>query len=168
MSVAPKIEFHLSRTGVEYDLINHPKSSTSLESARTANIPSHQLAKAVITHNGENYRLCVIPANHRLVSSWLDEHLGKHYSLVKESEMDQLFEDCEVGAIPALGQVYGLPVTWDASLQDKSDIYFESGDHRNLIHVSHGAFMQLMGLQDKETISCANDEFEDESHLLLR
>ena len=83
-----------------------------------------------------------------------------------EDELQDLFEDCSFGAVPALGQVYGLPVIWDQSLLKMDDIYFEGGDHKNLIHLDHGSFMQLMGLQENDVISCPIDEYEQDSHLV--
>lgn len=168
MSIAPRIEAHLSRVGVNYDLIQHPESHTSLASARLANVPASQMAKAVITHDGDNYRLCVIPATHQLVPELLDQHMGKgsHYRLVNENELKSLFDDCEEGAIPALGQVYGLPVVWDKSLEALPSIYFESGDHHNLVHVNHGSFMQLMGLQENDIISCPTEFYEQRTHIV--
>ena len=79
MSVAPRVEAHLSRIGVNYDLIQHPETRSSIETARSAHIPSIQLAKSVMTHDGENYRLCVIPANHKLVIPWLNQHMKGHF-----------------------------------------------------------------------------------------
>ena len=164
MSIAPRIEAHLSRVGVSYNLVQHPKSYTSLASARLAQVPSNQVAKAVMTHDGDKYRLCVIPATHRLVPELVNRHMGGQYRLVAESELKELFEDCEDGAVPALGQVYGLPVIWDNSLQTMRDVYFESGDHHNLIHVDHGGFMQLMGLQESDAISYCNDDYENRTY----
>jgi len=166
MSIAPRIEAHLSKVGVNYSLVRHPETFTSLASARLANIPANQMAKAVITHDGDNYRLCVIPATHQLVPELLDRHMGAHYRLVHESELKSLFEDCEDGAIPALGQVYGMPVIWDKSLQNLPNIYFESGDHKNLIHVDHGSFMQLMGLQENDIISCPSEFYDSRTQLV--
>jgi len=166
MSIAPRIEAHLSRVGVSYNLVHHPETHTSLASSRTARIPSTQMAKAVVTHDGENYRLCVIPASNKLVTRWLDSRMGRQYRLVNEDELKDLFEDCEKGAVPALGQVYGLPVIWDQTLQNMRDIYFESGDHQNLVHVDQGAFMQLMGLQDKNVISCLTEDYETRTQLI--
>lgn len=167
MSIAPRIEAHLSKVGVNYDVIQHPESHTSLASARLAKVPAQQLAKAVITHDGDNYRLCVIPATHQLVPELLDQHMGGgHYRLVHEEEIKTLFDDCEAGAVPALGQVYGMPVIWDKSLEHLPDIYFESGDHHNLIHVNHGSFMQLMGLQDNDVISCPTEFYEARTQMI--
>jgi len=166
MSVAPRIEAHLSKSGVSYDVVPHAETFTSIETARSAHVPSIQVAKAVMTHDGDNYRLCLIPANHKLVIPWLNRHMSGHYRLVHEDELDTLFDDCEPGAIPALGQVYGLPVIWDKSLHQMKDIYFESGDHRNLIHIDQGSFMQLMGLQESDAISCPSDEVEGSAYFI--
>ena len=165
MSIAPRIEAHLSKTGIHYDLVEHAESSTSLGSAQSANITSSQMAKAVMTHDGGTYRLCVIPANHRLMIPWLNDHMQGNYRLVAEEELKTIFDDCELGAVPALGQVYGLPVLWDQSLMQMQDIYFESGDHKNLVHVDHGAFMELMGLQENDVISYPSDGSESNSYL---
>ncbi len=171
MSIAPRIQQHLSRIGVDYSLISHPKSESSADSARFAHIPAEQVAKGVMTYSvgdtGEkNYRLCVIPSSHRLVIHWLNRHLNGDYHLVKENELPRLFEDCDEGAVPALGQVYGLPVIWDLKLMDLGDIYFESGDHLNLVHLDHGSFLQLMGLQDHAMISCPEEDYDRRSELI--
>jgi Ala-tRNA(Pro) deacylase len=153
MSVSASVHEHLNRKGVIYDLLNHPHSRCSLESARLARIPPNQVAKGVLTHDGENYLLCVIPSNYRLSISWLNKSMNGHFKLVSEHRLGEFFDDCEIGAIPALGQIYGLHVIWDVALVDKDDLYIESGDHENLIHVSKGGFMELMGGQEHMTIS---------------
>ncbi len=159
MTMARSIKEHLTKVGVNYDLLHHPHSSTSLQSARLAEISPRQVAKAVLTRSGENYLLCVIPSTHRLVISWLNSHMHGDYKLVSEDELAELFSDCELGAVPALGQVYGFPVIWDDCLKEMKDIYIESGDHENLIHVNQGGFMELLGLQEHMTISCPEDEY---------
>ena len=153
MSVSASVQAHLSRKGVIYDLLNHPHSRCSLESARLARIPPDQVAKGVLTHDGENHLLCVIPSNHRLSISWLNKSMNGNFTLVSEHRLGEFFDDCEIGAIPALGQIYGLHVIWDVALVDRDDLYIESGDHENLIHVSKGGFMELMGGQEHMTIS---------------
>jgi Ala-tRNA(Pro) deacylase len=148
---------HLNHKGVYYELLAHPHSLSSLETARAAKVPPGQVAKGVLTHDGDNYLLCVIPSNHRLSLPWLNHSRGGNFSLVSEHRLGEFFDDCEVGAIPALGQVYGLHVLWDSALADHEDLYIEGGDHENLIHVTRGAFMELMGGQEHTHISYADD-----------
>lgn len=158
MSLAPRIATHLQNTGVNYELIAHQPSHSSMQSAVLAHIPPKQLAKAVVTHDGDRYRLCVIPTDHRLMMDWLDEHMHGHFTLADEQELMTWFEDCVEGAVPALGQAYGMPVTWDDALAEAEDIYFECGDHQHLVHLKRGTFMELMGRQDHARISCPADD----------
>ncbi|HCS28135.1 MAG TPA: aminoacyl-tRNA deacylase [Spongiibacteraceae bacterium] len=158
MAIAPRIEAHLQRVGVHYNLIEHPRSKTSIQSARSAQLPPTQVAKAVIAHDGDKYCMCVLPANRRLVLDWLNQRMHGRYRLATETEISALFDDCEPGAVPPLGQVYGMPVIWDDELNDVQDIYLESGDHEHLIHLDHGAFLELMGLQAHDIISCMQGE----------
>lgn len=158
MSLAPRVASHLDTCGVSYELIAHPPSHSSLQTAARAHIPAKKLAKAVVAHDGQRYRLCLIPADHRLMVDWLDGHMHGHFRLAEEQELMTWFEDCAEGAIPALGQAYGMPVTWDDSLAQAEDIYFECGDHQHLVHVSRSAFMELMGRQDHARISCPADD----------
>jgi Ala-tRNA(Pro) deacylase len=153
MSVSASVHEHLKGKGVNYDILQHPHSRTSLESARLARLSPKQVVKGVLTHDGENYLLCVMPSNHHLSLSWLNKSMNGNFSLVSEHQLGEFFDDCEVGAIPALGHVYGLHVIWDDALADRDDLYIESGDHENLIHVERGAFMELMGGQQHTIIS---------------
>ena len=161
MTMARSVREHLNKKGVSYEIVHHAHSSSSRQSARKAHLSPAQVAKAVLTHDGDNYLLCVIPSGNRLVFSWLNSAMRGHYRLVREDELGDFFDDCEVGAVPAVGQVYGFPVVWDDRLAEQKDVYIESGDHENLIHVDQGAFMELMGLQEHMTISCPDYESED-------
>lgn len=166
MSMAPSIETHLGRSGIDFNLVPHPHSSNSLQTAQFAHVAPKQVAKAVMTHDGDIYRLCLIPSTNRLVTSWLNEHMNGHFRLVAEQELADLFADCEIGAVPALGQAYGFPVIWDSAFSMMDEVFFESGDHENLIRVDKGAFMQLMAGQEQDRISCEKDEYEFRDELV--
>lgn len=161
MLMARRVEAHLRKMGSRFSVVEHPHSYSSLESAHSAHIPPEKVAKAVMVHDGDCYRMCVIPANHRLVLAWLDAHMHGSFRLVEEDELRFLFDDCEPGAVPALGQVYGIPVVWDESFREMQDVYLEGGDHRHLIHLDHGAFLELLGRQEHLVISAPADNHFD-------
>lgn len=64
--------------------------------------------------------------------------------LATEAEVGEIFDDCELGAVPPVGEAYGIDVMLDNSLNDCPDVYFEGGDHVHLVHVSGEDFRQLM------------------------
>ena len=61
-----------------------------------------------------------------------------------ESELADIFKDCEAGAIPATGEPYGLETFWDDSLSEKKDIYFEAGNHEELVHMTREEYLKLV------------------------
>jgi Ala-tRNA(Pro) deacylase len=144
MAIARTLTTYLEERGVKYDLVEHAHSATALESAHAANVPAHQVAKAVVLHDDGGYVVSVLPANHSLEISWVNEELGRNLQMAEEQEFKALFEDCESGAVPALGDAYGLQVIWDDELKYTADIYIEAGDHEHLILLDRKDFRALM------------------------
>ena len=158
MTMARSVREHLDQAGIDYDVLQHAHSDSSRQTAHRAHVAPAQLAKAILTRDDNDYLLCVIPADYKLVFSWLNGAMHSSYQLASESELCYFFDDCEIGAVPALGQAYGCKVIWDERLADQKDIFLESGDHENLVHVDQCGFMALMGDQEHVTISCPDYE----------
>jgi Ala-tRNA(Pro) deacylase len=87
--------------------------------------------------------LAVLPASRHIQFEELRRLLGSHVDMASEEQIETLFLDCESGAVPALGAAYGLNVVVDDSLAQQPDVYFEGGDHANLVHISGASFQQL-------------------------
>lgn len=154
MTVAHSLQHYLDEQFTEYDLITHDPTHNSADSARAAHIAARQLAKAVILKDGDGaYLMVVVPAANKINVNLLSYMLERKLSMVHEWELTHLFQDCEPGAIPALGQAYGLEIVWDDQLMDSDDIYFESGDHCQLVHMSKDQFQTLMGNHLHDAIS---------------
>jgi Ala-tRNA(Pro) deacylase len=143
MTIASRLRQFLDSEGVRYDVVSHPRTSTSSQSAEVAHIPGNQVAKSVVVHHELGYILAVVPSTHRVELGTLQDLLDKRLGLATEGEVTTLFDDCEAGAIPPVGAAYGVPVILDQSLGDVSDLYFEGGDHKSLVHVSSDAFRLL-------------------------
>lgn len=144
MAIATTLIHYLKDKDVSYDLVAHEHTATAMASARKAGLPAHQVAKAVVLRDDEGYIVSVIPANRSLEIDWVNEELGRNLQLAGEEEFRKLFEDCEPGAVPALGDAYGMRVIWDDDLQYTSDVYIEAGDHEHLICLDRKSFKALM------------------------
>jgi Ala-tRNA(Pro) deacylase len=127
-----------------YELVRHPRTLTSTETAQAAGVPGDRLAKPVVVEDDERYMVVVIPASHRLKFTALHNALGRQCGLATEREVEALFEDCERGAVPAVAQAYGLDVFVDDALLGLDDVYFEAGDHVELVHLNGDDFRRLM------------------------
>ncbi|QIG49501.1 aminoacyl-tRNA deacylase [Nordella sp. HKS 07] len=143
MTIASKLRQYLDGKGVHYDVVTHPRTSTSSQSAESAHIPGDRVAKSVVIHHELGYVLAVVPSTNRVELGTLQDLLDKRLGLATEDEVSTLFDDCDTGAIPPVGAAYGVPVILDDSLNGAPDLYFEGGDHKSLVHVSGDAFRVL-------------------------
>lgn len=144
MSIAATVQTRLSQAGVRYEIIEHPRTSDSTHTAEAAHVPGASLAKSVVLEDGEKYLLAVVPATHSVDMGALHQRFGRVIGLASEEQIARLFADCEPGAVPPFGQVYGLETILDEAFVDAEDVYFEGGDHRALVHVNGGDFLKLM------------------------
>lgn len=144
MAIASTLRNYLHEHDVQYELVNHSHSQTALESAHAASVPGRQVAKAVVLKDNDGFVVGVVPSNRRLDLEQVNRKLGRQLELADEKELTELYEDCEPGAVPALGDAYGLDVIWDDHLSSIAEVYIEAGDHENLIHLKGADFAALM------------------------
>ena len=144
MAIAATLQEVLDSRGVAYDVIAHPHTDSAMRAAESAHVPGNQVAKPVLLGDDDSYLLAVIPATHRLELDRLNQMLARSLEMLPEDEIEATFSDCERGAIPAIGDAYGVDVVIDPVLMHQADIYFESGDHEHLIHMRGEVFRELM------------------------
>jgi Ala-tRNA(Pro) deacylase len=144
MEISSTLECFLNEKGIAYSRLHHHHSSSSLSTAQEARVPGNEMAKPVILEDEQGYVMAVIPATRQLKIRELNRLLNRNLGLATEPELRTLFKDCELGAIPPVGQAYGLPTIVDSSLNDCCDIYLESGNHEDVIHVRDTEFRKLM------------------------
>jgi Ala-tRNA(Pro) deacylase len=144
MTTALTLEQHLGKLGIAYDLLPHAPAAWSLRTAEVSHVPADKLAKAVVLKNHDGYLLAVLPASHQLewkaLQNWADESLA----LATEEELAWLFPDCAPGAVPPIGEAYGVKTIVDDSIAEQPDVYFEGGDHATLVHLAGPAFCKLL------------------------
>jgi Ala-tRNA(Pro) deacylase len=145
MGIATNIKKYLKTRGVDYTLKKHAYSEGSYNTARAAQIDDQALAKGVLLRDEDlSYRLCILPSRNKILRHTLNQIFDRHMELVDEEELGEIFHDCAPGAIPALGEAYGVEVIWDEALLDNRQIFIEAGDHQNLICLDREVFLELM------------------------
>jgi Ala-tRNA(Pro) deacylase len=144
MAMSLTLQHYLNGLGVDYDVLPHPYTTTSMDTAQAGRIPGDRLAKSVILEDENGYLMVVIPATHHIALGRLSNQLNRHLGLATEQELGALFPDCDLGAIPPVGSAYGMDVVVDEELAHSPDVYFEAGDHTDVVHVEGEAFRALM------------------------
>lgn len=124
--------------------MHHPYSHSSIETAAAAHIPGDRLAKTVLFEDEHGYVAAVLPSTYAVRLSELWAKTGRRLQLAKEFDLRELFKDCEVGALPPVCTAYGMQTYLDESLASQPDVYFEAGDHEELIHMGTDQFLDLM------------------------
>lgn len=144
MPMSATLQECLSNQGVRYDVVHHPYSHSSAETAAAARVPGERLAKTVLLEDEHGYVAAVLPSTHSVRLSELWARTGRHLSVAKEADVREIFKDCEVGALPPVGMAYGMQTYLDESLVKEPDVYFEAGDHEALVHMDIEQFLALM------------------------
>jgi Ala-tRNA(Pro) deacylase len=152
MTIANKLKAYLESKSIDYDLIPHPHTESSMETAAAAHVPGDRLAKAVIVKDEDAYLMVVVPSDYHVHLGALHRRLGREVGLATEPELTSLFPDCDEGAAPALGAAYGLRSMVDEVLLEEPEVFFEAGDHEHLVRVSADQFAVLQADAEKVDI----------------
>lgn len=144
MAIAMTLQEYLDQRGIEYDVVSHRPTATSMETAEESRISGDKIAKSVILGDDSGYVMAVLPATHHVEIRHLSRQLNRQLELITEQELENLFLDCEIGAIPPIGEAYKMEVVFDDCLKDCNEVYFEAGTHRDLVHLRGDDFRDLM------------------------
>jgi len=143
MPISTRIKNHLEENKIPYSPLTHPSAYTSQGAAAVMHVSGRELAKTVVVRAGDDYYLVVLPAAYHVEPGRLAHVIGRPVHLATETEFSSLFPDCELGALPPLGELYGLPVYVDESLAVDKEITFNAGTHRDAIRMSYDDFVRL-------------------------
>ncbi len=145
MPIPRTLKSRLDREHVHYDILTHAQTDRARAVAKALHLPEHSVAKVVIVKVQERFVTMVLPATTQIDFQRLRGIFGTHrVRLATEEELAQIFPDCEVGAMPPLGTLYGLPVYVDRSLIGDEEILFEAGTHSEAIRMRYWDFAALV------------------------
>lgn len=146
MTVAARVQAYLHHHAVLYSVTTHAYTDDSRHTAEAAHVIGEELAKAVVLKDEAGYLAAIIPATLRLKLGPVHRLTGRHHlALAGEDDLARMFQDCAVGAVPALVAAYGMDLIWDDALGLAEKIYFEAGDHTSLVRIGGDDFRALMG-----------------------
>lgn len=142
---AAKVKAYLDSRGIKYVSVQHSPAFTAPEIAESAHVSGRDFAKTVIVMIEDEMAMVVLPASRRLLLSDLREMLETtHVRLASEAEFKDRFPDCELGAMPPLGNLYGMKVYVSGLLAEEKEIAFNAGTHTEVIKMSYADFELLV------------------------
>jgi Ala-tRNA(Pro) deacylase len=142
--LAQELTALLEENHVYYKRLAHPTAYTSQGVAASVHVPGREVAKTVVVRIDGKFMLAVLPAPCRVDLERLRQAAGgQNAALANEADLEALFPDCEVGAEPPFGEIYGLPVWVDVSLVEDEWIVFNGGTHTEAVEIAYADFARL-------------------------
>ncbi|HET7874390.1 MAG TPA: YbaK/EbsC family protein [Methylomirabilota bacterium] len=142
MAISERLKAFLERERIAYQTLPHRAVFTAHEAAVASHVADRQLAKALAAKDDRGGLLmAVLPASCRLDLTALKHLTGRHHlRLLHEDELQAVFPDCAVGALPPFGNLYGMPVYVDGCFARDQDIVFEAGSHHEAVRLPYAEF----------------------------
>jgi Ala-tRNA(Pro) deacylase len=145
MPVPIAIQEYLNQRGCPYSTIPHPRAYTAQEEAAVTHTPGHEWAKTVVCFCDDVPVLAVMGADRKLDLDRLRKLAGADTArIARESEFQALYPECEVGAMPPLGPMFGQRVFVDTKLSQAREITFHAGTHVDGIRMEYAKFAELV------------------------
>ncbi|MBI4469321.1 MAG: YbaK/EbsC family protein [Acidobacteria bacterium] len=140
-----RLKEFLDDQGVKYVSLAHSKAYTAQEIAESAHVPARELAKTVMIKIDGRMAMAVLPASFRVDFDRIKESArAERVELAGEQEFRELFPECDVGAMPPFGNLYGLDVFVATPLTEDEVIAFNAGSHTELIKLAYADFARLV------------------------
>jgi Ala-tRNA(Pro) deacylase len=138
------IQDYLRQNHVPFLRYWHPRAVTAQEMAKALHVTGYRVVKSVIVRADSRLWICLIPAWATLDLEKVQELLeARTLRLAPEEEFDGLFPECELGAEPPFGQLYGMPVLFDESLAMAEELLLRAGSHEEALELSVEDFLML-------------------------
>ena len=145
MRCRDRLEGYLRENRVPFETQHHPRAVAAQEVAASEHVPGKILAKTVMVLADGQMVMLALPAPYQVDLEKATAALGvKEARLAEEEEFEDTFPDCEVGAMPPFGNLYGVPVYVEESLAEDDMIIFRSGTHTDTMSVSYADFERLV------------------------
>jgi Ala-tRNA(Pro) deacylase len=145
MPISAKLKEYLDRAGVTYQHHVHPEAYTALEVAAAAHIPGREMVKSIVLNADGVLVMAVLSANHTANLDVLRDEIGcDRLRLAGEDEFLDVFQTCQVGAMPPFGNIFNMPTYCDVSLDRNREVEFNAGSHHDTIRMSVADFKRLV------------------------
>jgi Ala-tRNA(Pro) deacylase len=140
-----KLKDFLDRENVKYVSILHSPIYTAQEIAALVHVKGKEMAKTVMVKLDGKMAMAVLPASHQVDFEQLKRASGNQDAvLATEIEFKDLFPDCDIGAMPPFGNLYGMEVFVSKALTEDKEIAFNAGSHHEVIRLAYKEFKRLV------------------------
>jgi Ala-tRNA(Pro) deacylase len=138
-----RIADFLAEQRAAFEWVPHPPAFTAQKRAKYLHVPGKRVAKGVLLAGPRGLFLAVLPATHEVDTGRLGAELGGEVRLATDREVAEVFRDCEWGAVPPFGSLYGLATVLDEELRPEAGIVVEGHSHGQAVRLLCRDFERL-------------------------
>jgi Ala-tRNA(Pro) deacylase len=139
-----KLQSFLDDMGANYRVSRHETAYTAQGLAEAEHVSGRKVIKPVIVRADGEFVMCALPAPYRVDLAELKEQLqAREVSLVEESKLRELFPDCQLGAEPPIGRLYGMTTLMDGSVVADDHVTFQAGTHEDAVTMSLAEYRRV-------------------------
>lgn len=139
-----KLTNYLDENGKKYVVVKHAPAYTAQEVAASAHVPGKDMAKTVIVKVDGDLKMVVLPSTYNVDFDSIKDKLGaSEVELATEEEFENLFPDCELGAMPPFGKLYEMDTLVAKALTEDEEIAFNAGTHKELVKMGYRDYEEL-------------------------
>ena len=144
MAIPLKLKQLLDDRKISYNAEAHAEAFTAQQAAQASHVPGKAFAKSVLLNADGKIWMAVLPATERVDLKKVGECLAaKKVRMATEPEFTPLFTDCDVGAMPIFGSLYGIPLLVSHELVEHEEIAFTAGTHRDIVRMKTTDYLAI-------------------------
>jgi Ala-tRNA(Pro) deacylase len=138
------LQSYLDEMGARYHLSRHDTAYTAQDLAHAEHVSGRRVIKPVVVEADGRFVLCALPACHKIDLNELRDQLdASHVRLAEEQKLRELFPDCELGAEPPIGRLFGMPTIMDESMLQDDRVVFQAGRHDSAVTMTMAEYRRL-------------------------
>jgi Ala-tRNA(Pro) deacylase len=140
-----RLKGYLNSHNIDYSIIEHTPTYTAERTAEVAHVLPVEMAKTVMVDVDGRLAMAVVPASYHVDLALLRDAVGgSRVAIAVEEDFKDVFAECEVGAMPPFGNLYGIEVFVAKALTEDEEIVFNAGTHTELIRMKYRDFEMLV------------------------
>jgi len=140
-----KLVDYLEHNNIQFNSLKHQRTFSAKKTAASAHIKGKEMAKTLLLKLDDQYTMAVLPADYKVDMKRIKQISGaKYVELATEWELEKVFPDCKVGAMPPFGNLYHIPVIVDKTLEEDTEICFNAGTHKELFQIKYQDYKKLV------------------------
>ncbi len=133
----------LDQQQVCFETLTHPPAFSAQQRAKYLHVTGRQVAKCVLLLSPAGAILAILPATHHIDTTRLEQELNTPVRLATDEEVAHIFSDCEWGAIPPFGTMYGIRTILEDSLNSEDLLVFKANTHVEAVRLRCADFEKL-------------------------